>query len=559
MIDLKCYDLCCGAGALSEGFRAAGAQLLGGIDMDKGAVETARANHSSGSWELVSIEALADLLAEGSPHVVREANCILAGLPCQGFSAAGKREACDPRNLLYRQLVRIVARVTPEFVVIENVPGIRVRRNAGVFHAIKSEIAALGYRYEERTLRAFDFGVPQLRKRVFLVFTRGWQPSWVFDSLPKPSVGPTVREALRGIPSGRQIKRLSHTFMDHGTQVVRKLRRLEPGGPISYRRLSWSEPAPTLVAGHRALPVHPKQPRAISVREAARLQGFPDSYLFRGSRSSQIEQVANAVPPPMARAVARAIRRLPEYRARVFGTVYLALKPKADSQLKLTLGAVFEREFREHGRPFPWRKCSDPFKVLVTEMLLQRTNGDLASTVWREVISLVPTPSKAAGVDLRRLAPLIRRIGLPGRARVIREVGGMIRTRHNGRTPSAFDELLRLPGVGIYMASAVRAFAFGELDFPIDSNAFRFMSRFFGLGMKGKKTEARQLRESMLPLVPRESVREYIYGFLDFAARICRPQEPACDACELRSGCEHWGASRNAAGSPKSRAKSRSA
>src|SRR5439155_5690430 len=93
----------------------------------------------------------------------------------------------------------------------------------------------------------------------------------------------------------------------HGPEVVRKIQKIKPGeGPISYRRLERSE-ARTLIAGHRALPVHPTQHRAISVREAATIQGFPRNYIFCGPRTEQPLQVANAVPPPLAEAVARTV------------------------------------------------------------------------------------------------------------------------------------------------------------------------------------------------------------------------------------------------------------
>ena len=102
----------------------------------------------------------------------------------------------------------------------------------------------------------------------------------------------------------------------------------------------------------------------------------------------------------------------------------------------------------------------------------------------------------------------------------------------------SFDDLLRLPGVGIYIASAVRVFSFGKKDFPIDSNAFRFVSRYFGVTLHIKKSEARQLREFMTPLIPSERPREYVYGFLDFAATICRPREPRCKCCPLLRSCK---------------------
>jgi A/G-specific adenine glycosylase len=329
--------------------------------------------------------------------------------------------------------------------------------------------------------------------------------------------------------------------MNHGARVRAKLRKLKPGGPISYRRLLWNQPAPTLVAGHRALPVHPSQPRAISVREAARLQGFDDSYLFEGSNSSQIIQVANAVPPPLAEAIARAVSRAGAHDSRVRGPLYQRLAARVTAGLQRRLTRTFRGIFHGGTRRFPWRRLRTPFRILITEILLQRTNAELAETVWRDVLRLVPTAKAAAVVDLRSLGALTRRIGIRSRARTIKELGTLILRRHNGRVPEAFDDLLRLPGVGLYIASAVRCVRFGQRDFPVDSNGFRFVSRYFGVRIRGKKSEARQIREFISELMPRENVAEYVYGFLDFAATVCRPLKPQCAKCPLCSTCKRYG------------------
>lgn len=538
---LKCYDLCCGAGALSEGFRRAGARILGGIDICAQALKTARGNHPGACWECAGIEQVAARLHRPNSHPVWRADVILAGLPCQGFSRAGNRDPTDPRNALFVHLLGVVRRVRPEYVICENVLGFAERRNSGAFQTLLRGLRRLGYDVATRILDAADYGVPQHRKRVFLVAVCGGQANRVFENLrPKQHTVP-VRVAFRGLPSKREDKSKSHVFMNHGHRVRAKLRKLKPGGPISYRRLVWNEPALTLVAGHRALPVHPSQPRAISVREAARLQGFHDSYLFEGSNSSQIMQVANAVPPPLAEAIGRAIVRTGAASSRVRGALYHRLAKRRRPGVQRRLIGVFRRVFKAGARRFPWRKVHVPFRILLTETLLQRTNAELAETIWRDVLALVPTAKAAADVDLRSLGALTRRIGIRSRARTIKELGTVLVRRHHGRVPEAFDDLLRLPGVGIYIASAIRCLAFGERDFPVDSNGFRFVSRYFGVSLRGKKSEARQLREFMSELMPRRNVREYVYGFLDFAATICRPLKPHCANCPLRLTCRRYG------------------
>ncbi|KKN68319.1 hypothetical protein LCGC14_0452760 [marine sediment metagenome] len=531
---IACFDLCCGAGALSEGFRQGGATVLGGIDTDAQALATAKTHCPTGTWERTSIEEFAESLKTLNGHPIRAANTLLAGLPCQGFSRAGRRDPADARNFLYKHLLRIVKELSPDHVVFENVTGMATVRTRHMLDSLISGLRRAKYDVASRVLDAYDFGAPQHRKRLFLVAVRKGRASGVFEALRPSNDKLTVRDAFRGLPGTQERKSISHVFMKHGSRVRAKLRRIKPGGPISYRRLVWESPADTLISGHRALPVHPRHPRAISVREAARLQGFDDLFLFEGYISSQIDQVANAVPPPLARALCSALRRAGEHEKRIHGRVFRKLLPEATPGLRKRLTAAFRRSFT---RRYPWRNTRNPYRILVTELLLQRTNADLAKTVWRDVIELCPSSRKAASVDLRSLGALTRRIGIRSRCQTIKELGTVIQKRHRGNVPQAFDDLLRLPGVGLYIASAVRAICFMEQDFPVDTNAFRFVSRYFGLTLKRTKAEGRQLREFLSRLVPKSGVREYVYGFLDFAAQVCRPVKPNCSECPLRGSC----------------------
>lgn len=529
-----CFDLCCGAGALSEGFRSAGAGILGGIDINSQALASARRNCPNGAWEQMSIEQLAVALPNLNGHPLRAANTLLAGLPCQGFSRAGKRDPDDPRNSLYKHLLEIVAATQPDYLVFENVLGMTTAKNKCKLEALVQGLQRIGYSIAIRILDASAFGVPQRRKRIFLVAVRAGKAEWVFECLRPSHRAATVRDAFRGLAGTRETARLSHVFMNHSRKVRVKLSKLKPGGPISYRRLVWNETAGTLVSGHRALPVHPRHPRAISVREAARLQGFTDAFLFEGSVSSQIEQVANAVPPPLAKAVCSALGRYHAYGKRVRGRLFQRLFKAKNSALRRRLTNLFRQI--PHRR-FPWRMTKDPYRILLTELLLQRTNADLAKTVWRPIVDLVPGPREASRVDLRSLGSLTRRIGIRSRARTIKELGRAICNRHNGQVPTFFDDLMRLPGVGLYIASAIRSICFGKQDFPVDSNAFRFVSRYFGVRLRGTKSEGRQLREFMSGLMPKGYTAQYVYGFLDFASQVCRPINPLCGECQLRKTC----------------------
>jgi DNA (cytosine-5)-methyltransferase 1 len=537
---IKCFDLCCGAGALSEGFRRAGSHVLGGLDVCAQAISSARKNHTKAQWDLIAIEDFSSHLRNGCFHPALKANTLLAGLPCQGFSQAGNRDPKDPRNSLYVHLLQIVKIVKPKHVVCENVVGFAEPRNRLAFESLQEGLSNLGYDVSTRILDAADYGVPQNRKRVFLIAVLNGRADWVFECIRPHQKILDVRTAFRGLSSTNQKKVISHVFMNHGSNVKAKLRRLKPGGPISYRRLIWDELAPTLIAGHRALPVHPVQPRAITVREAARLQSFEDSYLFEGSNTSQITQVANAVPPRLAMAIGNALKLYQNHAARIHGQLYKRLSLKSNWIIRRRLAKTFKQTFDDKVRSFPWRKTKDPYKILITELLLQRTNAKLAETIWKEVLEIVPNARAAELVDLRLLGALTSRIGIHSRAHTIKEIGRILQKRHNAKVPDAFDDLLRLPGVGIYIASAVRSLSFGKADFPVDSNAFRFVSRYFGIRLRCTKVEGRQIREFMSTLIPEESVKEFIYGFLDFAATICKPLNPICSKCQLRRNCKQF-------------------
>ena len=329
-------DLFAGAGGLGYGFRKAGFRVALAVESDQHAAQTYRLNNPG----VPVIEAHID--ATTSSHQltrfmpgVEQVTGLLAGPPCQGYSAAGARDPDAEGNLLYRQVARLAAELRAETVCLENVPGVRRVRGHGFLDAILQSLRDAGYATDAHLVNACDFGVPQHRARYLFLGRRGEGVS----APPGPSAThrshgqdapshlpevPTLRDALVALPElpagttgepatgpdGREYFNVE--TMAHSERVVAKIRGIKPGeGPISYRRLKDDE-ARTLIAGHRALPVHPWLDRTISVREAATIQGFPHHYRFCGPRSIQPLQVANAVPPPLAEAVALHLMRVIE-------------------------------------------------------------------------------------------------------------------------------------------------------------------------------------------------------------------------------------------------------
>jgi DNA (cytosine-5)-methyltransferase 1 len=316
-------DLFAGAGGLGHGFRQAGWRVAVAVEHDRNAAQTYRANNpGTPVLEADVTEITADDLKRVSPGLHPAA--VLAGPPCQGYSAAGARDPGDPQNRLYEDVVRVADALGAMLIVLENVPGLRRVNGIGFSDDI---LAALNHHRtaERHELIASDFGVPQARRRLFFLAFGGGVDASVGAPSPTHSVveddglriTPTLESVLRGsleVPNGATEDAViledgtlvtNSATMRHSQRVIDKIAGIEPGkGPISYRRLE-RDLARTLVAGHRALPVHPWLDRTISVREAARIQGFPDSYVFCGPRSNQPLQVANAVPPPVAEALGR--------------------------------------------------------------------------------------------------------------------------------------------------------------------------------------------------------------------------------------------------------------
>lgn len=331
-------DLFAGAGGLGLGFRQGGFRVALAVESDRHAAQTYRANHRGVPVIEVTIDA--STTAAGLRRCVRGLGhiaVVLAGPPCQGYSAAGKRDPDAGINHLYRHVARLAREFRADAVCLENVPGVRRVNGRGFLDAIVSELDASGYQATPHLIRACEFGVPQHRQRYFLLARR----HRVGAEISQPEAthccrrtgtrarlpqAPTVLNLLKevpALPAGSRnepwIDKNGQSYyniatMAHSDRVTRKIERIKPGeGPISYRRLEREE-ARTLIAGHRALPVHPQLDRTISVREAALIQGFPVSYVFCGPRAEQPLQVANAVPPAMAQAVAR---RLFEFVRRV--------------------------------------------------------------------------------------------------------------------------------------------------------------------------------------------------------------------------------------------------
>lgn len=305
---LTLVSLFSGAGGLDIGFERAGCDVAICVDNDASACGTLRLNRPS--WPVHEGD-----IRNFDPAPYIGADIVVGGPPCQGFSTAGKGDPADPRNFLWREYFRVVEVVRPKAIVLENVSGLRNRKNDDHLSGILSKLEELGYRFVLGVLNAADFGVPQVRRRLFVIGMFGKQPT-----LPVPSQASwvTVDEAIQDLADTAS-EGFNHVPNDHADHVVERWARLRPGETDpNYRRarLDGSKPSHTIRAGggygprgdHLAgfhPPIHPTLPRQLTVREAARLQSFPDDWIFSGSKTAQGRQVGNAVPVLLAEAVAR--------------------------------------------------------------------------------------------------------------------------------------------------------------------------------------------------------------------------------------------------------------
>jgi modification methylase hphIA len=327
---LTYIDLFSGAGGLSLGFEQAGFQQLLSVEIEPDYCQTYRANfprHQLLQKDLTTLteQDLINCLNGQSVDLV------IGGPPCQGFSMAGKIGRTftdDPRNHLFKEFVRIVKIVRPCFFVMENVARLYTHNSGKTRTEIIQAFQNIGYSVECKVLNAADFGVPQIRSRVIFIGRRDKGKI----SFPEPFQIPhqTVGSAIGHFPklaAGESNPHVAnHEAMNHSVQMLEKMAFVKNGGnrndipePLrpktgdirKYIRYDSNKPAVCITGDMRKV-FHYEQNRALTVRELAALQSFPDNFVFCGNKIAQQQQVGNAVPPLLAKAIAESILKMSE-------------------------------------------------------------------------------------------------------------------------------------------------------------------------------------------------------------------------------------------------------
>ena len=574
-------DLFAGAGGLSLGLVQAGFSVVAAADEDATALETHAHNIGGLTWcgDLSDPTALISQLSDWG---IKAVDLVAGGPPCQPFSRAGTSKIADlvrrgirppedERTGLWSSFLGVIDHLDARMVLVENVPDFARIQSGHTLITLLSKLEERGYDPHVAVLESSRYRVPQLRKRLFVIGVReGVDFDW-----PEPEdVRTTVGDAIADLPlaaggqreeilpygmgpMGRYVQEMRRDLAgqerslirDHITRFVREddaeiFAGMGPGQTYEdvpehlrryrsdifsdkYNRLTWEGLSRTITA-HIARDgywyIHPSQDRTLSIREAARIQTFPDSFRFGGFPSSRYRQIGNAVPPMLAGSVGRTLRN--------------AMNASNVSEMGFGYGENHTREnllewHRSKGRSYMWRDEEDPWMILLAEVCLRRTRADQVADIFPILKELGSSPK-----ELWNHRDLLREpLGHLGIGRRIDQLYAMterVIQEHGQTIPDSYDELIQLPGVGDYMASAVLCFAFGQPTTLLDANTIRFARRFTGRD----KLAPWEIRLTLHELArPGVADAEWNYALLDLGALVCGTRKPECAACPVSSEC----------------------
>jgi len=349
-------DLFCGAGGFSLGLSRNNIEIVMANEIEKDFAKTFELNHPKARMLNEDIHNI-DFKKELKKIGYKSIDILCGGPPCQGFSTVGSKNKKDKRNSLFWEFLRAVNETNPKAVIFENVAGFRSLYNGKAYETLINELKSIGYNVFSDILNAADYGLPQYRKRTIVVgVTKGC--SFEFPKIIKPEKKIlfedkylTVMSAISDLPKlnvGEEKKNYSckpkneyqkkmrgkakvlteHNCSNYGKKMQKIISLVPPKGDISdlpislrpkkyfnnvYARIDPTKPSPTITRNFGTPSstrcIHPFQNRALSTREGARLQGFPDEFIFCGSKTSKNLQIGNAVPPMLGEVIGKQIKK----------------------------------------------------------------------------------------------------------------------------------------------------------------------------------------------------------------------------------------------------------
>ena len=587
---LVAADLFAGAGGLSLGLHDAGIDVVFSADHDPESVETHR-HHFGGlsvDWDLSDPAVVA---RTGRLLKSIKIDVLAGGPPCQPFSKAGRsiirhmvrnglRDPHDQRRDLWRSYLEVIRISMPRAVIMENVPDMALDREMFILRSMVLELENLGYSVEERVIDTWRYGVPQFRQRLILVALRrrlrfewpaevakkttvdnaigdlpavegGWRPVGGADGWAEYS-GPVTefqRRMRAGVPSGQ-----SGRIYDHITRPVREddaqafelmdtdtrysqlpdefKRYRDDIFDDKYKRLDPNDLSRTITA-HIAKDgywyIHPYQGRTLTVREAARLQTFPDWFRFSGPPSAAFKQIGNAVPPMFGAAIGKA----------VVAALATGARERHSSEDSARVLATWFRE--NEPETVPWLKAGTRWQVISAEVLLDRASGEHIKYMWPLVRRWrTPAETLAASTDVLEIGEWIGRL-LRAQA-LVRLAAALVDGQHTLDDPD-IEELVAARLIAQAHADlAVLTVAVGDEDASeepviVTKGTLRSVARIVGdaVDRKNRLTDGRLAIARTIGYGA--SSREAHLALMEISNRICRPVEPLCVQCPANRIC----------------------
>lgn len=584
-------DLFCGAGGLSLGLTQAGYRVVLAADDDPESVETHR-HHNPGltiDCDLAdsgNVARITRLMRDAGIEL------LAGGPPCQPFSKAGRskirhrvrhglRPAHDERRDLWRSFLEVAQSARPAAVIMENVPDMALDREMFILRTMVHELESIGYAVEERVVETYSYGVPQFRQRLILVALRdglafdwpepveqrvsvsnaisdlppvegGWRPAGGADGWADYQGPPTTtfqQEMRAGVPPEDKNK-----VFDHITRPVREddlaaFRTMDATTRYSdlpekfkryrddifddkYKRLNEYDFSRTITA-HIAKDgywyIHPVQERTLTIREAARLQTFPDHFRFAGPPSAAFRQIGNAVPPALGLHLGRAVLNACTTR-----------RPALTSSREVAkmLATWFDQL---SPRTLPWLRASTRWQVISAEILLQRAFPDHVRSIWPLLARWEkPTDTAAAADELLEISRWLQREQRG--QRLLR----LARTVAPQQEILADDERIRgLDGVEDSVLDlailAVPVLDEDDAEEPVlvTKGVLRVADRFTGevVERRNRLTDGRLAVARMIG--DDADARSAHLGLIELANSLCRPVDPACPQCPLQQLCRY--------------------
>ena len=595
-------DFFSGGGGLSLGLEKAGYTVVLGADHEPFANRT-HAHHFGGmslDWDLADPEVVGEVA-----ELCRAAqvDLIAGGLPGQPFSKAGRstirhqvesglRDRRDQRRELWRSFLEIIRLAKPRAVMMESVPDMALDRDMSILRSIVESLEQLGYSVEGSVLDAWRYGVPQSRQCLLIVALKGqtqfawpsevqqrvtlwnaigdlpeveggWRPKggaegWSDYSGPHTHFQREMRSAIAEADAGEVFDHITRPVRDDDREAFEGMTHHTKYTDLSaehrryrddifvdkYKRLDENDLSRTITA-HIAKDgysyIHPRQSRTLTVREAARLQTFPDHFRFDGPPSAAFRQIGNAFPPQLGFVIGAA----------VLSSLERADHPRISTgETSLELAGWFRQ--RADSLTLPWLNAGSRWDVVAGEVLLDRASAQLVRRLWPVVQQFGhSTPGSSAYFELREgLLDASRTIGRLTRAEAVVALADRI-TDEPGLLDGPADQIKKstgLPGSVTDLATlVVPGGSWGDEDEGIDEpvlvtkGVLRVAGRFQAndVERKNKMTDGRLAVARMIGFGP--DARHAHLGLIELANSLCRPERPACTECPLVAHCAHGG------------------